>query len=136
MLYELKAIKEAMTVHDEKSGVTKTIPITRIELVESQIEEKSFRKVDDIIKFEEALIRVQDKKIKAIELKAHLLDEERQVRIEKLKFELQMLRGGKVDDTKDDGFIEALRGRTAEVWADGKTKLKPPPFKWQPFSEK
>lgn len=122
VLYELKPVKEAMTVHDEKSGLTKTIPVTRTELVESEIEEKSFRQIDDIIALEEALTRVQDKKLKAIELKNKLLDEERQVRIEKLKFELQMLRGGEADDVKDDGFIEALRGKAAEVWADGKTE--------------
>ncbi|GIO36216.1 hypothetical protein J41TS12_10770 [Paenibacillus antibioticophila] len=122
VLYELKAIKEAMTVHDEKTGITKTIPVTRHDLVESQIEETSYRAIEDIIALEEALTRVQDKKLKAIELKNRLQDEERQVRIEKLKFELQMLRGGEADDTKDDGFIEALRGRAAEVWADGKTE--------------
>lgn len=122
VLYELKAVKEAMTIHDEKTGQSKTIPVTRTELVESEIEEKTFRQIDDIIALEEALTRVQDKKLKAIELKNKLFDEERQVRIEKLKFELQMLRGGEADDVKDDGFIEALRGRAAEVWADGKTE--------------
>ncbi|MDQ0719795.1 uncharacterized protein YjcR [Paenibacillus sp. W4I10] len=57
VLYELKSIKEAMTVHDEMSGKTKTIPITRTELVESEIEEKTFRQIDDIISLEEALTR-------------------------------------------------------------------------------
>lgn len=35
VLYELKVIKEVMTVHDEKTGITKTIPVTRNDLVES-----------------------------------------------------------------------------------------------------
>lgn len=122
VLYQLQGRKEAVTVHDEKTGLTKTIPITKHEMLESEIEETEFRPIDDIVKLEEALTRVQDKKLKAIELKNRLLDEERQVRIEKLKFELQMLRGGEADDVKDDGFIEALRGRAAEVWADGKTE--------------
>lgn len=118
VLYELKAIKEAMTVHDEKSGKTKTIPVTRTELVESEIEEKTFRQIDDIISLEEALTRVQDKKLKAIELKARLLDEEKRVRIEMLKHELMIKRGGsEPDEVEDDGFIDALRGRAAEVWA-------------------
>lgn len=115
VLWELKAIKEAMTVHDEKTGVTKTIPITKHELVESEIEETEYRVIDDIIKLEEALTRVQDKKIKAIETKA---------RINKLKFELLMLSGGgKPDEVEDDGFMDALRGRAAEVWSkDGETE--------------
>lgn len=118
VLYELKSIKEAMTVHDEITGKTKTVPYTRTELVESEIEEKTFRVIDDIISLEEALTRVQDKKLKAIELKARLLDEEKRVRIEMLKHELMIKRGGsEPDKVEDDGFMAALRGRAAEVWA-------------------
>ncbi|WP_084165449.1 phage terminase small subunit [Paenibacillus massiliensis] len=124
VLYELKAIKEAMTVHDEKTGITKTVPITRTELVESQVEEKTFRVIDDIISLEEALTRVQDKKLKAIELKARLQDEEKRVRIKMLKHELMIKQGGsEPDKIEDDGFIEALRRRAAEVWAkDGNSQ--------------
>ncbi|WP_308722489.1 phage terminase small subunit-related protein [Paenibacillus polysaccharolyticus] len=124
VFYELKSIKEAMTVHDEISGKTKTVPYTRTELVESEIEEKTFRQIDDIISLEEALTRVQDKKLKAIELKARLQDEEKRVRIEMLKHELMIKRGGsEPDEVEDDGFIAALRGRAAEVWAkDGSSE--------------
>ncbi|WP_408893492.1 phage terminase small subunit [Paenibacillus taichungensis] len=124
VLYELKSIKEAMTVHDEMTGKTKTIPVTRTELVESQVEEKTFRVIDDIISLEEALTRVQTQKLKAIEMKARLLDEEKRVRIEMLKHELMIKRGGaEPDEVEDDGFMDALRGRAAEVWAkDGNTE--------------
>ncbi|MGD0032535.1 phage terminase small subunit-related protein [Paenibacillus illinoisensis] len=124
VLYELKSIKEAKTVHDELSGKTKTIPVTRTELVESEVEEKTYRQIDDIISLEEAMTRVQDKKLKAIELKARLLDEEKHVRIEMLKHELMIKRGGtEPDNVEDDGFMDALRGRAAEVWAkDGNTE--------------
>lgn len=96
VLNELKAIKDVMTVHDEKTGVTKSIPITRNEMVESEIEETEYRAIDDIIKLEEALTRVQDKKLKAIELKNKLIaiDEEKQVRTAILQIELQQLQGG------------------------------------------
>ncbi|MCM3206402.1 phage terminase small subunit-related protein [Paenibacillus illinoisensis] len=118
VLYELKSIKEARTIHDEVSGKTKTVPVTRTELVESEVEEKTYRQIDDIISLEEAMTRVQDKKLKAIELKARLLDEEKQVRIEMLKHELMIKRGGtEPDNVEDDGFMDALRGRAAEVWA-------------------
>ncbi len=119
VLQQLRTVKEAIPVHDERSGQTKTVVSSRDELVVSEIEETSYRAIEDIIRIEEALTRVQAQKIKAVELKNRLMDEERQVRIEKLKFELQMLRGGEADDTRDDGFIEALKGRAAEVWADG-----------------
>lgn len=95
VLWELKGIKEVKTVYDEKTGVTKTIPITKHELVESEIEETEYRAIDDIIKLEEALTRVQDKKLKAIDLKNKLIaiDEEKQVRTAILQIELQKLQG-------------------------------------------
>ncbi|URJ36596.1 phage terminase small subunit-related protein [Paenibacillus polymyxa] len=120
VLHELKAIKDAMTVHDEKTGVTKTVPITKTQMVESEIEEKEYRKIDDILALEEALTRVQDKKLKAIELKSKLTDALKQLQIERLEHELLMLRGGGKEEVQDDGFIAALRGRAAEVWSDGK----------------
>ncbi|ASA21971.1 phage terminase small subunit [Paenibacillus donghaensis] len=116
VLSELKAIKDAMTVHDEKTGITKTVPIIKTEMVESRIEEKEFRKLDDIVKLEEALTRIQDKKIRAIELKNRLTDEEKQIRIETMQYELQMLRGGGREDVEDDGFMDALKGMAAGVW--------------------
>ncbi|AKG36100.1 phage terminase small subunit [Paenibacillus durus] len=93
VLRELKAVKDAMTIHDEKTGVTKTVPVIKTEMVESQVEEKTYRSIDDILALEEALTRVQDKKLKAIELKARLLDEEKKTRTKLLKIELERLQG-------------------------------------------
>lgn len=122
VLSELKAIKDVMTVHDEKTGGIKTVPMTRMEMVQSEIEETELPAIDYILRIEEALTRVQGQKIKVIELKNKLLiDEERKIRIEKMKFELQMLRGGDADQVEDDGFIEALRGKIAEVWSNDGT---------------
>ncbi|WP_047013821.1 phage terminase small subunit [Paenibacillus sp. IHB B 3415] len=119
VLYELKAIKEVATIHDEKTGITKKIPHSRNEMMESKIEEKGFRKLDDIVKLEEALTRIQDKKIRAIELKNRLTDDEKRIRIETMEYELQMLRGGGgKEDFEDDGFIDALKGMAAGVWSD------------------
>ena len=76
-----------------------------------------------IVKLEEALTRIQDKKIRAIELKNRLTDEEKRLRIETMEFELQMLRGGGKEDFEDDGFMDALKGVASGVWADdGKAK--------------
>ncbi|MEK3684916.1 phage terminase small subunit [Paenibacillus sp. FSL R10-2736] len=122
VFYELKAIKEVATIHDEKTGITKKIPHSRNEMMESKIEEKGFRKLDDIVKLEEALTRIQDKKIRAIELKNRLTDDEKRIRIETMEYELQMLRGGGgKEDFEDDGFIDALKGMASGVWSnDGK----------------
>lgn len=123
VLNELKAIKDVMTVHDEKTGISKSVPITRNEMVETQVEETEYRTIDDIIKLEEALTRVQNQKIKAIELKNRLIvvDEEKQLRIEKLNLELRELRGE--DDVVDphkqgSNYEDALNAQTAAVFAD------------------
>lgn len=93
VLYELKTKKDVGVIHDEKTGLTKKVPISRDELVKSKVEISSFRKLDDILKLEEALTRVQDKKLKAIELKNRLLDEEKAARTAILQIELQKLQG-------------------------------------------
>jgi uncharacterized protein YjcR len=75
VLQELKSKKDVMTVHDEKTGLTKSIPITRDELVITQVEETTYRVIEDILHIEEALTRVSDKKLKAIELKRRFTTE-------------------------------------------------------------
>lgn len=91
VLNELKAIKDVMTVHDEKTGVTKSVPVTRTEMVETQVEETEYRTIDDIIKLEEALTRVQNQKIKAIKLKYEIAGPEQQLRLDKLQGEVRKL---------------------------------------------
>jgi len=73
VLQERQTIKEPVQVHDEKNGGTKTVVLSRNELVTTEVEETEFRAIEDILRIEEALTRVQDKKIKAIELKYKLV---------------------------------------------------------------
>jgi uncharacterized protein YjcR len=93
VLNELKAIKDVMTVHDEKTGVTRSVPITRTDMVESQVEETEYRAIDDILKIEDALTRVQAQKLKAVELKNRLIDDEKQIRTALLQIELNKQQG-------------------------------------------
>jgi uncharacterized protein YjcR len=95
VLQQLRTKKEAIPVYDERTGQTKTVVNSRDELVVSEIEETKYRVLDDILKLEEALTRVQDKKLKAIEFKNKLIseDEEKQVRTAILQIELQKLQG-------------------------------------------
>jgi uncharacterized protein YjcR len=73
ILQKRATIKDPIQVHDEKTGGTKTVVLTREELVTAEIEETEYRAIEDILAVEEALTRVQDKKLKAIQLKAQLL---------------------------------------------------------------
>ncbi|WP_188066609.1 hypothetical protein [Brevibacillus brevis] len=73
ILQKRATIKDPIQVHEEKTGGTKTVVLTREELVTAEIEETEYRAIEDILAVEEALTRVQDKKLKAIQLKAQLL---------------------------------------------------------------
>lgn len=121
VLSELKATKDVITVHDEKTGVTRTVPITRTEMVETEIEETEYRAIDDIIKLEEALTRVQDKKLKAIELMNKLIaiDEEKQVRTAILQIELQKLQGAKGATASWTDALREIAEKRRKVKADG-----------------
>lgn len=70
--------------------------------------------IGQIQRREEALTRVQDKKVKLIsELYKWEIDHE------KLELEKTKVMGGS-EEIGDDGFLETLEGMTAEVWADEK----------------
>jgi uncharacterized protein YjcR len=121
VLQQLRTKKEAFPIHDERTGTTKTVINSRDELVTTEIEETSYRVIEDILHVEEALTRVQGQKIKAIELKNKLVavDDEKLARIEKLKHELHIMKNGRDPDAPDDGFLDALKGMAAEVWSNG-----------------
>jgi len=69
VLKERRKVKDTVKVHNDKQDESKTIAVPRYELVVTEDEETSYRIIDDILKIEDALTRVQDKKIKALELK-------------------------------------------------------------------
>ncbi|QDX92056.1 terminase [Brevibacillus laterosporus] len=72
VLQERVTIKEPVQVHDDKSGGTKTIVLSRDELVTTKIEETEYRAIEDILHLQEALTRVTDKKLRAVEMKHKL----------------------------------------------------------------
>lgn len=74
ILQERVTVKEPVQVHDDRSGHAKTVVLARNELVTTEIEETEYRAIEDIIKLEEALTRIQEKKLKAIQLKAQLVN--------------------------------------------------------------
>lgn len=61
----------------------------------------------------EKLVRTQN------QMQKNVLDEEEQrVRIEKMRAEVARITGNDEPETADDGFIDALRGKVAEVWQE------------------
>jgi uncharacterized protein YjcR len=105
VLQERITVKDVQTVHDEKTGQTKSVVVPIDKLVTTKIEESDIRVIDDLLRLEEALTRVQDKKLKAIELKNRFVDTERDLRIQKLQAEVNTLNNSSIIDPvvfKDD----------------------------------
>ncbi|NOU68374.1 terminase [Paenibacillus sp. LMG 31461] len=105
VIQERIAVKDVQTIHDEKTGTSKSVVVPMDKLVTTKIEESDIRVIDDLLRLEEALTRVQDKKLKAIDLKNRFVDAERDLRIQKLQAEVNSLNNNTVVDPvvfKDD----------------------------------
>jgi uncharacterized protein YjcR len=90
------------------------IPETK--MVVTEITETEYRTIDDILKVEEALTRVQDKKTRAIALK-HSIEVSRSIEIEKLNvskarllFDIEKAKG----ESKGNEHVDALRQKMNE----------------------
>ncbi|WP_289135604.1 hypothetical protein [uncultured Brevibacillus sp.] len=72
VLQKRQAVKGAVPVPD-KDGQQKTITVSREELVIAELEETEYRAIDDILHLQEALTRVTDRKLRAVEMKHKLI---------------------------------------------------------------
>lgn len=100
VLQKRQAIKEAVPVHDDKTGQTKTITVSREELVIAELEETEYRAIDDILHLQEALTRVTDKKLRAVEMKHKLMS------------------GINPETVNVQQYLEALGAAAEEAWGD------------------
>ncbi|GAK11384.1 hypothetical protein [Geomicrobium sp. JCM 19039] len=57
---------EPIEVTDERTGHKKVVKTKKAQMVETEFEETAYRKIDDILKIEDALTRVQNQKQKAL----------------------------------------------------------------------
>lgn len=62
VLQELVKEKIAIPVTHEVTGETKIITVNQPKMMVTEITETEYRAIDDILKLEEALTRIQDKK--------------------------------------------------------------------------
>lgn len=99
VLQELQARKKSITVYDEATSTTNTVVLPVFEMVVKSIEETEYRAIDDIMRIEEALTRVQDKKAKLLQMK-HEFD-----------------KGKPPGQTNIQDYIDALQGTAADAWA-------------------
>ena len=116
VLQELHTSKKMVEVFDEQAGIYKIVPIPETKMVVTEITETECRAIDDILKIEEALTRVQDKKTRAIALK-HSIEVTESIELEKLKIskarlllEIEKAKG----ENKENQHVDALRKKMAE----------------------
>ncbi|MDU2064416.1 MAG: phage terminase small subunit [Sporomusaceae bacterium] len=69
ILQERLVEKKAVEVYDEKSGQMKTVTVPEAQMITTEIRETHFRVIDDIVRLEEALTKVQEKKTRQLALK-------------------------------------------------------------------
>lgn len=103
---EKRVVKERISekvpveTYNERTGKTEIKTVKKEQLVVTKEEESTFRKVDDILKIEEALTRIQGKKQAAIKLKHELggafkhrqFIEERRIALEKEKMQFNQFK--------------------------------------------
>lgn len=92
---ERTVVQELMDQKDihviEKDGVEVRVPVKTSALVVTKVEEKQFRKLDDVISLEEALTRITDKLLKAIKQKHEMEKaiQEQTFKLDKMQAETQ-----------------------------------------------
>ena len=111
MLKRIENLKqEQLTLVSQKIGTEKGQPTSIYEY------EATLGKIQNI---EEALSRVQDKKIKAIDSLHKFEMDEYKIELELMKFETNALKDiEENEETEDDGFIEALKSEIDKVWEE------------------
>lgn len=117
---QLLTVRERRMLKRIKDLSEKEMEVVReIERGEDETEIESENTLLQIQNIEEALSRVQEKKLKAIDsLHKYEIDESK-FELELMKFEVAALKDiGPGEETEDDGFIDALKGEVSEVWDD------------------
>lgn len=125
VLQELKEVKEAVPVYDEKSGETKIVPRMREALVTTEIEETEFRAIEDILNLEESLTRITKELLKATKQKHEMeevfehkrrMDEEK-LALEKDRFEFEKAKAsgeGNADEDLIEDWVESVTGEEVD----------------------
>lgn len=123
VLQERRNIKEPLQVEDT-DGTKKTVMRNQPQMVITQIEETESRKIEDIMSVEDALTRIQDKKLKAIKMKYEIsVVHKHKQWIDEQKLELERQKYEEAKDRDDQEDTSLWVANLAEV-AKRRRKLK------------
>ncbi|PAF22766.1 hypothetical protein CHH49_04055 [Terribacillus saccharophilus] len=118
ILKERIVTKEPVVVHDEERGHPRTVVTKVPQMVVTQEEEQSYRRIDDVLKLEEALTRIQSAKQKAIKTKHEietLYQHRRYMDLERLELDKK-----KANQKDNDGEPIQIHIRRKEKRGGGK----------------
>lgn len=122
IISECKGKGQIINILDQETGHSKLIYRDKPELVITEITETEFRKIDDILKQEKALMDVQVRKGRQLELKHKLAIEQEKLLLEKKRVEIMARKVGDFGDEEDDNtgesYYDALRGEVGRVWSN------------------
>lgn len=120
---EMRPKQQPIPVYDESVGETKqkTTVARQLEIKEIRKKEKSL--LGEILRIEEALTRVQDKKAKLLQIKHKLEIDHERLELERRRVEILEIQAGDFEnsDEADDAqtYIDALSSKVPEVWNNG-----------------
>lgn len=130
VLKQRQKVKQPVEFEDPTSYKKRVVKVDVHKMVPIEEEVVSYRKIDDILKLEDALTRVQNQKQKAIKLYFEMTEAfqhradiaYKRFELEQQRFDYEKSKNGLEDEQyEDDGFLEALGDTAAEVWADEET---------------
>lgn len=117
--------KGEIVLMTDSNGESKMVYRDKPELVITEITETEYRKIDDILKQEKALLDVQSRKGRHIELKHKLQIEYERLHLERKRVEIMARRAGDLSDDEPqnnmDSYYEALKGQLGKVWSEDDT---------------
>lgn len=120
---EAEVKRVPVEVYDEQLGkMVLKVGFTReIKVTEVKTKQKSM--LAEILRIEEALTRVQDKKAKLVQLKHKIEVDYERLELERKRVEMLVKNSGELSDEKEDeeavfSYLEALNSQAKMVWKD------------------
>ncbi|MCC4310732.1 phage terminase small subunit [Carnobacterium maltaromaticum] len=129
--FELTELQQLRSVKEKQKYGSKSAWLSSKSMIPVQTEKRSFRKLDDILKLEDVLTRIEGQLLRALNQKDKIISYELKSELMQAQinytnsqnFKLKIENNDLIpsDDVEDDGFLEAIKNMAndKEVWDDG-----------------
>lgn len=129
--FELTELQQLRSIKEKQKYGSKSAWLSSKSMIPVQTEKRSFRKLDDILKLEDVLTRIEGQLLRALNQKDKIMSYELKSELMQAQinytnsqnFKLKIENNDLIpsDDVEDDGFLEAIKNMAndKEVWDDG-----------------